>query len=500
MKRIFKSVLLLGTFLAAYSCVLESIDTQLTDDEAIARIKLECDALDSYTIQASKPQAISFRISSTTPWTIEGADKVDWLTVTPKSSSDADDFNSHLSEDIKIVAKANNTYEPRQATLTVSGKNTNITHPILLVQNPLAKIEMTPVSEAFALEGGSQTFTVESNLNWSASVADSWLTLNPASGEASKKVTVTATAAANESVDRSTVVTVVSGDVAQTFTVTQKGHKLEFLPVENPVIPSDGGSITLGVDATMDFVAESSNNAFTVNVEGRDKVIVSATWNGQFMPRQATITIKPASGSGDGKSVELTQGINFEFSGNCEVLSDGSVKISGDAKSRVYTKQPFRFVSIVLTMGDVKFGDKGQLFCATNAAECNIYTQMDLQGNWRVRQDGNLPNTKKPNGDDISTYQNINLTVAQDKSTLNALKEYRFEVLPEITDDPDYAGVKRHVVKFWYNGKVDTEMNFRSVYADEPTAEGKYWFGMNSAVTDGTWYIVKSCDITILGE
>ena len=499
MKSIFKSVLLLGTFLAAYSCVLEDIDTQMTDQEAIAKIKLECDALESYTIQASKPQAISFRISSTTPWKIEGVNDVDWLTVTPTSSSDADDFNSHLSEDIKITAKPNTTYEPREAMLTVTGRNTGITHPIKLIQNPLAKIEMTTITEAFAQAGGSKTFTVESNQTWSASAADSWLTLNPVSGEAGKKVTVTATAAANEVMDRSTVVTVVSGDVAETFTVTQKGHKLEFLPVENPEVPAAGGSLTLGVDATMDFVAESSNEAFTVKVEGRDKVIVSAPWNGLFKPISTTITIRPAVG-GDGKSIEVSQDINFTFSGNCEVLSDGSVKISCGAKSRVSTKESLRYMSMVLTMGDVHFGDKGELWCATNAAGCNIYNQMSLGGNWRIRQDGNLPITKKPNGDDVSTYQNVSLSVAKEAATLNALKEYRFEVLNNITDDPDYPGVKWHVVNFWYNGKIDATLNYRSVFADDPTAAGPYWFGFNSTTDDGTWYIVKSCVVTVIDE
>ena len=487
----------MGAALVAYSCVLDDIDTQITDEEAIAQIKLECDALESYTIQASKPQAVSFKISSTTPWTIEGA--TDWLTVTPKSSSDADDYSSHLAADIRITAKANNSYESRTATLTVTGKNTSINYPIRIVQNPLAKIEMTPITEAFPMAGGSKNLSVKSNLNWSISAADSWLSFSPETGEAGAVVTVIATAEENTSLDRSTVVTVVSGDVAETFTVSQIGKQLEFLPIATTEVPSEGGEIVLEVDTDIAIEAESSNSAFTATVDG-NKVKVSAPWNGKFIPRSTTISVRPAGAGSGGKTVEITQDINFTFSGNCEVLADGSVKISDGAVSRVSTKMPLRYVSIVITMGDVSFGDSGEFWCATSAAGCNIYNQMSLAGNWRIRQDGYLPITKKPSGEDVNTYQNASLTVTKDKSTLNALKEYRFEVLPEITDDPDYPGVKWHVVKFWYNGKLDTTLNFRSVFADDPTAAGPYWFGLHEAITDGTWYIVKSCDITILAE
>ena len=499
MKSILKTVASLSVLLLAASCTLEQIDTQMTPEKAKASIRLECSALESYTVQAAKPQDISFHVSATTPWTITGKD-ADWLTVTPASSS-----VSSLSEDIRITAKANNDFADRKAVLTVSGENTETSYTITVTQLRKGKLTVAPIAGEFETAGGSKTFTVEANIAWEASAADEWLTLNPASGTsdgATKSFTVTATAANNSSVTRSTTVTVAAGDEKQEFEVVQKGQTLEILPVENPTIDRKGGDLVIGVNATMDWKAESDNEAFTVTKVGNNQLKVSAGFNNQFAPRTATITVKPVSTEfGDVSStVSVSQDINFKLEGNCEVLADGSVKLSAGAKSRVTTLDEYRYVTIILKMGDKHFESKGEMWCSVKAGGCNIYSQLSLSGNWRIRQDGNLPITKKPSGEDVSTYKNVNLALEKSADKLNAMTEYRFEVLNEITDDPDYAGVKWHVVNFWYNGVLDTTLNFRSVFADDPSAAGPYWFGYESSKDDNTWYVVKTCDVIPIAE
>lgn len=494
MKYIFNIALGLSLLLAASSCKLEEIDSQ-----PVGNPKLECDALESYTVQASRPQAVSFRVNATTPWTVSVEGNPAWLSVSPASSA-----VSSLSEDVRVTATANEALTDRDAVIVVKGENTDITYRIAVKQIRKGQLTLTPVAGEYETTGGVQNFTVESNLAWEASVADDWLSLDQDKGETDgsmKAVTVRATASANKSVVRSTTVTVISGDEKKAFTVTQKGQFLEFLPSGDQTVARLGGELVLNVKASMDFEVLSSNPAFTATKDGNDKVLVKAGFNNQFAPRKTTITIKPVSGEygSVASSTEVSQDINFKFEGNYEVLADGSVKLSCGAKSRVTTLDKYRFVNLVLSLGDVNFGDKGELWCAVNAANCNIYTQISLGGNIRIRQDGNLPVTTKPSGEAVSTYKNVNLT-GMDKAALNAMKEYRFEVLPEITDDPDYPGAKWHVVNFWYNGTLNTTLNFRSVFADDPTAEGAYWFGFGNNTSDGTWYIVKSCDVTSLAE
>lgn len=483
MKTIFKTVLYLSVMLTAASCVLDEIDSQPAQDP-----RLDCDALDSYTIQASKPQDISFRVSATTPWTISGFESAPWLSVSPASSA-----VSSLSEDIRIKTAANPDPSDRKVVITLKGENTDITRQITITQLRKGKLVVLPIaeSEAFASEGGSKSFELQSNMEWEASAADSWLTLNPAKGSSDgpmKSFNVTATAEANSSINRSTVVTVVSGDDKFEFNVVQNGQTLEFFPVDDTAIDRMGGQMELQVNSSMDWIFECDNDDFKVTRDG-SRLIVNVPMNNRFAPRSATVTIKPASsGLGDvSSSVELTQDVNFRVEGNCEILEDGSVKLSGDDKSRVYTVDDFRFVSIVLAMGDVHFGDKGQLWCATNVEGANIYNQLTLGGNLRLRTDGYLPVTTG-----TSTYKNSTYSISKDE--MNALKEYRFDVLP----DPDNTAY--HFLRFYYNGTMRAELNFYSALCDAPDAAVPYWFGFNSASSDGTWYIVKTCDIIPVAE
>ena len=100
MKYIFKSALLLSLLLAASSCVLDEIDSQPASEP-----RLECDALEAYTIQATKPQAVSFRVNATTPWTVTASPEVKWITITPASSA-----VSSLSEDVRVTVAANTDF------------------------------------------------------------------------------------------------------------------------------------------------------------------------------------------------------------------------------------------------------------------------------------------------------------------------------------------------------------------------------------------------------
>ena len=81
------------------------------------------------------------------------------------------------------------------------------------------------------------------------------------------------------------------------------------------------------------------------------------------------------------------------------------------------------------------------------------------------------------------------------------MEEYRFEVVNNLTtSSDDYDGVYRHDVKFWYNGKVYASLTYRSVFADDPSAAGNYWFGFYNKTSDDTWYVVKSCDVIPYAE
>ena len=479
MKTIFKTIACLSAALLAYSCVLDEIDTQITDEEAIAQIRLECDALESYTIQSQKPQAVSFRVNSTTPWEITGFEN-SWLTVEPASSK-----VSSLSEDITVKATANNTLSDRTITLTVQGANTTITHSINITQMRMGQLTVEPVVGDYDKAGATKTFTVSSNISWEATAADDWLTLNPSSGTSDgpmKTVTVSAEAAANKSLSRSTIVTVVSGDEKTQFFVKQDGHTLEFQQLESPVIDRKGGELLFTVNATLDWKVESSNANFTATKMSDTQVKVSAPFNNQFAERKATITLKPTSDEfGDvSGSTEVSQGVNFTLQ-NCELLEDGSIKMSGSAGSRVVTIDEYRDnFDLTLTMGDKNFGTAGQLWVQGKIGGVNIYNQLSLGGNTRIRTDGTMA------GDGGSSYKSSTYSITQDE--LNAMETYHYKIATNAAD------ATKMDMLFEVNGtekKSHTGPN--PFYYDEGSTT--FYFGFYSTTSDGSWYVVKTCDI-----
>jgi hypothetical protein len=82
-------------------------------------------------------------------------------------------------------------------------------------------LTVAPSSLSFSAEGGSQTLTITSNVNWNTSSNASWLTVSPSSG--ANNGVVTTTASTNTGASRSAVITVTGGGITRTITVIQAG-------------------------------------------------------------------------------------------------------------------------------------------------------------------------------------------------------------------------------------------------------------------------------------
>ena len=65
--RIFATLCVLG---AAAACQQFEIDTQMTPEKEYANLRLVCDALTTYSVPASRPDNITFNVSSNSPWTV----------------------------------------------------------------------------------------------------------------------------------------------------------------------------------------------------------------------------------------------------------------------------------------------------------------------------------------------------------------------------------------------------------------------------------------------
>ena len=130
--RIFAPLAVLG---ALASCQMYKIDTQMTPEKAAASIRMECSAVDVYTLASQDPDAITFNVSANTPWTLTLSSGADWLDVTPASSA-----SSSLITDVVVIAKSNTSLEDRSATLTLRGENIAKTKVITIKQGRAGRL------------------------------------------------------------------------------------------------------------------------------------------------------------------------------------------------------------------------------------------------------------------------------------------------------------------------------------------------------------------------
>ena len=113
----------------------------------------------------------------------------------------------------------------------------------------------------------------------------------------------------------------------------------------------------------------------------------------------------------------------------------------------------------------------------------NIYNQLSLGGNTRIRTDGNMADAAG-----TSAYKSSSYSITQDE--LNAMTTYEYGFKSNAEDPAQ--------MDMWF--KVDgTEKKAHTggnPFFYDPV-EVSYYFGFYGTTSDGSNYVVKTCDITV---
>ncbi len=417
---------------------------------------------------------LSFTINTNKPWSVRS--DVSWLKFSPENGQPDPDGRT-----ITIVATAEpSDVMERTATVTVTAGDDEETFDV----TQKGSFEMTAITGEFPGAGGSQALKLRTDLPWTVSADKDWVTFDKESGEGSNAQTViNVTAKPNDDAVRKAVITVTAGGEAHTFEVTQAGAAFAIIPPADPTIDSKGGELLVEVDATKSWEPKTEVPGFSVEKVDDNHFKVVAGFNNIFAPRKGQVSIVAASGATD--SIEITQDTNFTVE-NGEVLEDGSVKLSGDKGTRVKFKDGLRCMTLVLTMGEKNFGDAGQLWVQGAIGNVNIYNQLSLDGNTRIRTDGNMADEAA-----TSAYKSTKYSITKDE--LNAMSTYEYGLKPN-AEDPK-------LLDMWFKvdgtEKISHTGNNPFYYNPDPV---NYYFGFYSATSDGSWYVVKSCDLTVNEE
>jgi len=417
---------------------------------------------------------LSFTINTNVPWSVRS--DVSWLKFSPENGQPDPDGRT-----ITVVATAEpSDVMERVATVTVTAGDDEETFDV----TQKGSFEMTAITGEFPGAGGSQALKLRTDLPWTVSADKDWITFDKESGEGSNSQTViNVTAKPNDDAARKAVITVTAGGESHTFEVMQAGSAFAIIPPADPTIDRKGGELLIEVDATKSWEPKTEVPGFSVEKVDDNHFKVVAGFNNIFAPRKGQVSIVAASGATD--SIEITQDTNFTVQ-NGEVLEDGSVKLSGDQGTRVQFKDGLRCMTLVLTMGEKHFGDAGQLWVQGSIGSVNIYNQLSLDGNTRIRTDGNMADEAA-----TSAYKSSSYSITKDE--LNAMTTYEYGLKPN-AEDPK-------LLDMWFNvdGAEKKSHTGNNPFYYNP-AEVNYYFGFYSATSDGTWYVVKSCDLTVNEE
>ena len=414
---------------------------------------------------------LTFTVQTNVAWEVQSSEG--WLTFNRESGEPDPEGRAFT---IIATAAASDVLE-RTATVTVRAGDDEESFDV----TQKGVFDLTGVSRSMNANGDTEFILLRTDLPWTIMSDKEWLTFDEYSGTGDGSLTqIEMTALPNESLARKANVTVRVGGVDKTFEVNQNALvEFEIVAPESTVIDPKGEEITMEVKASMAWTPSTEVPGWTVTKVDDTHLKLTAPFNNIFVAKQGDVTIKSAEGLED--SVEFSQDVNFTFE-NAEVQTDGSVKIFCDKKSRVTMKDPARYVSIVLEMGQVNFDDKGEFVLSTH--DCG-----ELQCQIRL---GAGKNRLRTNGDGTEyNTKDIGITVAQ----LNAITEYRMDFVPDAED------ATKIDLEFFYNGTSMAKMASKSPFAGSDTTGGHYFFGTEEA-SSGTasWFIVKSCTPTFIAE
>ena len=261
----------------------------------------------SNPILTVKPNSISFNsfagsntftIESNTLWTVS-CDQT-WCTVDTSLGSN--------NATIIVNVIENTSTSARNATITVSSDKASSVQISISQSGASPDIQLNKNDMSFTAAGGSETFSVTSNTNWTVKSDQTWCTVSTSSG--SNNGTITVSVLENTSSDiRSASITVEADEITKTISVKQVGTA----PVEQSVrtftvggvqfkmIAIEGGTFTMGATSEQGddarFDEKPAHNVTLSSYSIGETEVTQALW-------QAVMNSNPSYFNGINRPVE----------------------------------------------------------------------------------------------------------------------------------------------------------------------------------------------------
>ena len=219
---------------------------------------------DNYIILSPDPLTFPYTggsdsvfVLSNVNWTV--SENAGWLSVSPMGGSDNDT--------LYVTCSQNTTSDPRIDFIIVSGPSVADTVTVIQPQAPESYLVVDPDNSTVVATGGAFTATVKSNINWTVTETEPWITLSASSGSGngSFNITCSSNTGANS---RSGIVTVSgTGGLSETINVFQYGQGQAFLIVDpdNQSVIATGGTYSASVKSNLSWTVTETETWITLS-------------------------------------------------------------------------------------------------------------------------------------------------------------------------------------------------------------------------------------------
>lgn len=206
---------------------------------------------------------VSVDLQSNVEWTaaLKDASAADWCTITPSTGAAG-------SASFKVIALENKTNDNRTVTVVINAQTAKAEVTVTQLQKDALVLDGEKTFDVPA-EGGQVKFTVNHNLAIEAAADADWLVQTKTKAMQTSELTFDV--AANTGAARTGKITVSAGDLKEEITVNQAAWVpvFEVAPVEDQWIAVEGGSVSITVNANVEYtVTTDENDWLTVSNEG----------------------------------------------------------------------------------------------------------------------------------------------------------------------------------------------------------------------------------------
>jgi len=383
----FVRIMLLPIVLCCWSCGSggEDVPTPTPTPKPEEKPKIEVTTTAPVLEQAGGTASVTF--TSTADWTIDVTEgrAVSWCNVSPTSGSKG-------TNTLTITTTGNDTYDERNAKITIKAGATNQTFTI--TQKQKDGLTVTSNKVEVKAEGGDIAIEVKANVSVTYEIEESakdWISANESRGLTTKTLNFTAKANEKEERRQGNIVLKGGDGLTETVTVYQEGEKPTLVITSDDIIVgSDGETIKIelksNVDYTMtmpevDWISQDDSRAISAYTH-----YLTVASNEFYDQRSAKIFFQnEAEGLKDSISITQLQkdaiivakneytvaaeGGNLDFSVNTNVDFEVSVSvdwIKQNTGSRGLVEKPLNFTIeeneakesrsgvIIITYGDLK--------------------------------------------------------------------------------------------------------------------------------------------------